>query len=340
MDIPEFRRRARRWAGTIARRIIAPRAVAVSVPLPAVERATSRRLVIDQTMLPAVWLRNVAYPCLVRAPPWVSNPPGRYYLFFSTHRHAGDIRLAVADDVLGPWRVQPDPVLARYSSSGVKAPDVVVDAERRRLVLYFTAGRPDGGHTATMAAVSDDGHAFSPVGSYVGSFYFRVFRFDGSWFAVSKGGKLLRAEDLLGPFVPGPDLFRTARRDPRYNAPGSVRHLAAEVTDGALSLYFSRIGDAPERILKAAVSTLGSWTGWTAGRPEEVIRPEAPWEGVHAPVERSVFGAAEGQLHQLRDPYYFRDDDGSRYLLYTAAGEWGIGIARLGEARFPHGSES
>lgn len=340
MDIPELRRRARRLAVAIARRVYRPPSVAVPTPLPALERATHRALLIDQTMLPEAWLRNVAYPCLIRAPSWVANPLGRYYLFFSTHRHFGDIRLAVADDVLGPWRVRPDPVLERYLSWGVKAPDVVVDAERRRLVLYFTTGRPAGGETATVAAVSPDGHAFSPVGSYVGSFYFRVFRFDGSWFAVSKGGRLYRADDPLGPFVPGPDLFPRARKDPRYNAPGSVRHLAAEVTDAALFLYFSRIGDAPERILKAAVTTSGPWTGWTAGPPEEVIRPAAPWEGVHAPVGRSIFGAAEGQVHQLRDPYYYRDEDGSRYLLYAAAGEWGIGIARLGEAGFPHGSES
>jgi hypothetical protein len=33
--------------------------------------------------------------------------------------------------------------------------------------------------------------------------------------------------------------------------------------------------------------------------------------------------------NELRDPYLFEDQDGSKYLLYVGAGEQAIGIASL-----------
>jgi hypothetical protein len=45
---------------------------------------------------------NICGPAILRVPPWVSNPLGRYYLYFVDHK--GDyIRLAVADELHGPW---------------------------------------------------------------------------------------------------------------------------------------------------------------------------------------------------------------------------------------------
>src|SRR3712207_7762857 len=45
---------------------------------------------------------NVNGPSLVRAPSWVERPLGRYYLYFA-HHDGRYIRLAYADDLLGPW---------------------------------------------------------------------------------------------------------------------------------------------------------------------------------------------------------------------------------------------
>ena len=47
---------------------------------------------------------NIQGPSLIRVPAWVSEPLGRYYLYFADHKGAY-IRLAYADDLLGPWTV-------------------------------------------------------------------------------------------------------------------------------------------------------------------------------------------------------------------------------------------
>ena len=51
---------------------------------------------------------NINGPSLIRAPDWLANPLGRYYLYFA-HHNGSYIRLAVADTVEGPWRTHEDP---------------------------------------------------------------------------------------------------------------------------------------------------------------------------------------------------------------------------------------
>ena len=47
---------------------------------------------------------NINGPSLIRVPEWVDRPLGRYYLYFA-HHEGKYIRLAYADDVVGPWQV-------------------------------------------------------------------------------------------------------------------------------------------------------------------------------------------------------------------------------------------
>ena len=49
---------------------------------------------------------NVNGPSLIKVPPWVSRPLGRYYLYFA-HHEGRSIRLAYADELRGPWRLHP-----------------------------------------------------------------------------------------------------------------------------------------------------------------------------------------------------------------------------------------
>ena len=60
----------------------------------------------------------------------------------------------------------------------------------------------------------------------------------------------------------------------------------------------------------------------------EVLRPERPWEGADAPLEPSVRSVAYGHVNQLRDPAIY-SEEGKTFLLYSVAGESGIGIAEL-----------
>ena len=47
---------------------------------------------------------NIQGPSVIRVPDWVQNPLGAYYLYFADHKGTY-IRLAYADDLLGPWRI-------------------------------------------------------------------------------------------------------------------------------------------------------------------------------------------------------------------------------------------
>jgi len=49
---------------------------------------------------------NIQGPSLIRVPDWVEERLGRYYLYFADHK-GSYIRLAYADDLLGPWIVHP-----------------------------------------------------------------------------------------------------------------------------------------------------------------------------------------------------------------------------------------
>jgi hypothetical protein len=137
----------------------------------------------------------------------------------------------------------------------------------------------------------------------------------------------------LSTFIPGPDLFPTVPGNCKnYDAPGSIRHVSIEVFENHAEIYYTRIGDAPEIILKSRIELKGNWQDWRAGPPQEVMRPEQEWEGASLPVKPSLFGKTSEPVHQLRDPDIFRDADGTRYLVYAAAGEHAIGLARLDSA--------
>ncbi|HZU77993.1 MAG TPA: hypothetical protein VFA70_14595, partial [Dehalococcoidia bacterium] len=218
----------------------------------------------------------------------------------------------------------------------VASPDVHVDDEQREIRLYYhgvvsTGPEPHfvwgskteiavrGTVQGTRVATSKDGLHFTPREALLGRPYFRVFRWDGWWYALAMPGVFYRSRDGLSDFEQGPTLFTPA-----------MRHSAVKLDGDTLSVFYTNAGDCPERILRATVRLTGDWQTWTASEPEEVLAPELEWEGAHEPLEPSARGAVIGPAHQLRDPAVFRED-GRAYLLYAAAGEYGIGIAELFE---------
>ncbi|MCY3735965.1 MAG: hypothetical protein OXG13_06155 [Gemmatimonadaceae bacterium] len=266
---------------------------------------------------------NINGPSLVRVPPWLPRPLGRYYLYFA--HHAGHyLRMAWADELTGPWTVLPEPgVLHKDQGPGIHhiaSPDVHVDAAGRRLRMYFH--QPvEGSGQRSFAALSEDGLRWQVRPIDLGPSYFRVFSHEGWVYAYAMrpspgGGLLLRSRDGITAFEEGPAIL-----------PG-CRHAATWVEGATLHLFFSRKEDAPERILVTAVDLAGPWESWQPGPERLVLRPELDWEGAGAPVEASRSGAVAGLVHQLRDPGIY-EEDGRLYLLYSGSGERALGIARL-----------
>ncbi len=109
-----------------------------------------------------------------------------------------------------------------------------------------------------------------------------------------------------------------------------ARHTAVWVRDGVPYVFFSRIGDEPERILVTRIENAGEdWTGWRFTRPVTVLRPREAYEGVDEAVTLSRAGLIDRLAHQLRDPAVY-GEGGRLYLVYAAGGEHSLALAELG----------
>lgn len=298
---------------------------------PVVERFLANPI-IRPAMLPGRDGENINGPSLIRVPAWVKNPLGRYYLYFA-HHNGEHIRLAYSDRLDGPWRIHAPGVLHLANAPGcrghIASPDVIVDEERREIRMYFHGPARAANGQKSFVALSPDGLAFRAGDEVLGIFYFRVFRHDEWWYAIAKGGQLYRSKDGLTRFELGPNVFRGGESSTGSPGEAGPRHVAVLPEDGALWIYFSSIGDAPERIRRARLALQTDWREWKVAASEDVIHPEREWEGANLPIRVSKSGAARGRENALRDPAIFVDADDRRYLLYAVAGESGIAIAEL-----------
>lgn len=275
---------------------------------------------------------NINGPSLIRTPSWLTNKLGTYYLYFA-HHNGKYIRLAYADRLEGPWKIYEPGTLHLKESPGctghIASPDVHVDDARREIRMYFHGPARAGGGQKSFVAVSKNGLHFKASEEVLGQFYFRAFPWQDAWFAMAKGGLLYRSEDGLTRFERGRNPIPGGEaREENANTPGP-RHVALHCIGSELRVYYSNIGDAPERILRRRLQLSGDWKTWTASAPEEVLRPETEDEGAKLPLKKSVAGAMKDRENALRDPCIFVDTDGRVYLLYYVAGESGIGIAEL-----------
>jgi hypothetical protein len=296
---------------------------------------------------------NIQGPSMIRAPDWIEGPLGNYYLYFADHK-GRYIRLAYADKLLGPWRIYPPGSLqleqscfltkpptvtpeqlaqfeTRSKQSGVAishdllseittphiaSPDVHVDAPGRRIIMYFH-GLEAVGTQVTRLATSSNGIDFYAQPEVLGRPYMRAFHHDGMTYAMAMPGQFYRSRDGMHPFEPGPILFNP-----------NMRHSAVMKHGGELRVFWTQVGEAPERILLSSVDLAGDWHSWKESAPTEILRPERGWEGADAPLVPSVRSTAYGQVNQLRDPAIF-EENGRVYLLYAVAGESGIAIAEV-----------
>jgi len=298
---------------------------------------------------------NVNGPAIVRMPAWVKNPLGRYYAYFAHHK-GRLIRLAFADAIAGPWKVYepgvlrvedtafmrppPDPPDDLTFYTHVASPEISIDDDQQRIVMWFhgwwTDGKPwpvdresiaawtrrNGYAQFTQGGVSADGIHFDVQPAITKVSYLRAFRVDGVLYSMSRLGQLARSRDPVASFEVGPNPFR----DGPYA--GRVRHVALLRRGRTLFVFFSGIGDAPERILLTTIALAGDWQTWKASSPVEVLRPETSYECPDLPNLPSTPGEIYGPAQQMRDPAVY-EENGTLYLFYTVCGEQGIAAAEV-----------
>ena len=306
---------------------------------------------------------NIQGPSLIRAPSWIPSPLGKYYLYFADHK-GSYIRLAYSDNLAGPWKIYPPgslqlsnsrfltkpphaskkeleeikvrrqsdrgigfrwnsdelphDLLTELTTPHIASPDVHVDNENNEIVMYFH-GLEALGTQVTRRAVSKDGINFSVYPEVLSRSYLRAFKHAGETYALVMPGQIYRFQGGLPPLEAGPLLFNR-----------NMRHAALLKIEDRLYVFWSQVGDTPERILLSIIDLRVDWLDWHETNSVEVLRPERSWEGFDSPLEPSVRSVAYGHVNQLRDPAIFCEDE-HIYLLYSTAGESGIGIAELTE---------
>jgi hypothetical protein len=268
---------------------------------------------------------NINGPSVIRVPDWVEAPLGRYYLYFAHHR-GSFIRLAYADDIDGPWTIHRPGVLRLENTPAqdhIASPDVLVDEENRVIrMFYHSVDDTTTWEQTTYLATSPDGLSFDSGARAMGPPYLRAFQMENQWWAIAKvrggpGGVLLRAESPEGPFVEGPIFLEGMRH-------GTV------LTDGdRVEIVFSRIGDRPERLLRASFDPRAMWEQPFEVEIGELLRPVPDYEGGNLPTSSSRVGEETGPVNALRDPFLFVDQQGRTFLFYSIAGESGIAVARV-----------
>lgn len=276
---------------------------------------------------------NINGPSVIRAPAWVEKPLGTYYMYFA-HHGGKHIRLAYTDSLSGPWKVYEPGVLqldaVPPAVGHIASPDVHVEKEKKRVILYFHGPVRNAKGQKTFVATSGDGLDFEAGDEILGASYFRVFRWGGRYYAIDGGGYLNRSRRFdAGWERRDGKLIEPVTVDDQYGRRTNVRirHSAVLLRGDTLYLFYTRKADAPERILVATVALTDDWREWRASDPVELLRPKEPYEGIEYPIRPSKKGRGTKE-HALRDPCVF-EEDGKVYLFYSVAGEMGIAMAEL-----------
>ncbi|MDO8543077.1 MAG: hypothetical protein Q7S40_21805 [Opitutaceae bacterium] len=332
--------------------------------------------VIRPDMVPGEDGANICYPSVIRVPDWLPNPLGEYYMYFADHKGAY-VRLAYANRVEGPWTVYRPGTLkletavdaarkavaasgqdsAEVKGGHIGSPDVHVDDERKEIRMYFhfkIQPNESWGHRSAVA-LAKDGRQFRIVSTKpIGEPYFRVFKWEGQYFAVTRSASLARSRDGLQDFVVGNQRFaeaignkvldrppvpevlkkatQRAGKDDEEVAAGQIRHTALKLDGNVLTVFYSRGGELPEQLYCSTAKLEGDWTTWRLSAPVPVLRPETDYEGANVPPKSpshpELRKIPRPMFNEVRDPCIFRDD-GRTYLFYSVAGERGIAGAEI-----------
>lgn len=256
-----------------------------------------------------------------------SQASGVYDLIKYTHLSEGIALYQIGADARKAWeKRQVDKIrTSAPTSPHVASPEVIVDHEQQKIRLYYH-GVVEGSLQMTKVAESDDGIDFTAREGILGLPYMRIFTYRGEHYSIAMPGILYKSKDGLSDFE--------VRN--RWLFSSNVRHAGLHLEGEDLYIFFSKVGDSPERIYYTRMNLHAEdWNDWAVEPPRELLRPERAWEGASLSIAPSLRGAMGEAANQLRDPDIFQDADEKLYLLYTGAGEQAIGIASLDKFQDP-----
>jgi hypothetical protein len=155
-----------------------------------------------------------------------------------------------------------------------------------------------------------------------------VFKSSENVFAVTNGAKVFAISDQkLNKTQVRMDLTPVLKKV----APDEtlrVRHPFVLNYQGRHLMFFTRIGDAPERVMMSEMLVHESGMSIDLKGCVEVLRPELEYEGVlHAKVP-SIKGRARVPSNAVRDPFVLFEE-GEYFLYYSVEAEFGIASCKV-----------
>ena len=254
---------------------------------------------------------NINGPTVIKVPKWINDPLGRYYMYFAHHR-GSYIKLAYSNNLLGTWNIYQKGVLDINQINGIDhiaSPEIYF--KNNKIVMIYHSVY-DKESQLSSSAISDDGINFIPDQEKFALFYFRRFVYKGKVFGVAKNNSKY---GCIYKLING----KYQILNPRFIF--NMRHCSILVRKNLVYCYYTKIGDCPERVMKCKInmSTLKPYC------ISEVFRPLCGWEGSEEPIKKSKFDMVEKKVHQIRDPYVYRESK-INYIFYTVQGENGISV--------------
>ena len=256
---------------------------------------------------------NINGPSLIKVPNYVKNKLGKYYLYFANHK-GKTIRMAYSDNLEGLWTLYRAGTLQLNETpcnGHIASPDVHVIDDKIVMYYHGDLGEPYNGQY-TFKAESLDGIKFTSDDKVLTPFYHREFNYLGSTYAICKNKNI------------NSQIYKRVGSEYKlqFELLDNSRHTAVHIDGNKLYIFYTIVGEAPERIYVLKI------VDWEILSNYELKRPELQFEGAMQPNIPSRFGMALGFSNELRDPCIF-DDGNHNWLLYAYGGESGIAIEKL-----------
>jgi hypothetical protein len=276
---------------------------------------------------------NICNPCIVKVPEWVRDPIGKYYLYYADHR-GKFIKFAFSNSIFNNWKIKLNTIINinsfKNAINHIASPEIYIDNNKKKFYLLTHSHSTTHKGQWTYVSESNNGLNFKVINDKpLAPFYLRVFKYNNFFYGVSKGGNLWKSNDLINEFEPCQNLFDLSKsNDLLHNYDGAIRHVGLFVENNTLYIFYSKIGDKPERIYYSRLILEVNDKNWKFTFETELLRPTLDFEGANLPLTKSKPGDTPFMENALRDPYLFKINN-NYYLAYCVKGEFGIAIAEI-----------
>ena len=267
---------------------------------------------------------NINGPSFIKVPEFVSNPLGKYYMYFG-HHNGKYIRMAYSEeDILGPYILYNEGkgVLSLENTPGhdhISSPDAVIDEQNKRFILYYHCpykNKNGKSPQSTFIAHSKDGLHFESTNINISFPYFRHFEYKNEIYGIAMNnfvGSILYKHNN-GEFIEYGELLPKSR------------HTCVLNYNDKLYIFYSTVGDCPEHICVCELEITENIHIVKNNRT--VVYPEFEFEHANLSPIPSKYGAEYGKINQLRDPYAYVENE-QIYLFHTVCGEKGIALCNI-----------